>query len=206
MVPHCVLFVSSSPQGSASHSVPIAQAFVESLGPEVRVDWLDVFDLRPFSARHAEAKMAAVARQPIPVRAAPEWAQVQELGERVRGADTLVFAVPMWNGGIPWALKLFIDTVTQPGIAFRFDPATGYHGLLGGRRAVVVYASRVFAPGVPPAFGSDHQSTYLRWWLEFCGITEVHELRLQPTYPTVDLDARRREVLDRARELGRRLR
>jgi FMN-dependent NADH-azoreductase len=206
MVPHSVLFVSSSPQGSASHSVPIARAFVESLGPEVHVDWLDVFDLKPFSARHAEAKMAIIARQPIPARAAPEWAQVQELGERVRGADTLVFAVPMWNGGIPWALKLFVDTVTQPGIAFRFDPATGYHGLLGGRRAVVVYASRVFAPGVAPAFGSDHQSTYLRWWLEFCGITEVHELRLQPTYPTADFDARRRDVLDRARELGRRLR
>jgi FMN-dependent NADH-azoreductase len=146
--------------------------------------------------------MAVIAGRPVPPHAAADWAQVQHVAARVQAADTLVFAVPMWNGGIPWALKLFVDIVTQPGIAFRFDPASGYHGLLGGRRAVAVYASRVFTPGAPPAFGADHQSTYLRWWLEFCGIDEVHELRLQPTFPTADFADRVEETLTRARELA----
>jgi len=44
------------------------------------------------------------------------------------------------------------DTVTQPGVAFRFDPQTGYHGLLDGRRAVPVYTSQVYRPGVTAAF------------------------------------------------------
>jgi FMN-dependent NADH-azoreductase len=198
--------VTASPRDGVSHSVSIAEAFVEALGSGVHVDRVDAFNLQPFGARHADAKMAVIAGKPVPSHALTEWAQVQELGERVRAADTLVFAVPMWNGGIPWALKLFVDIVTQPGIAFRFDPASGYHGLLSGRRAVCVYASRVFAPGMPPAFGSDYQSTYLRWWLRFCGIRDVHEFRLQPTYPTADFDARLRDVLTQARELAAHLR
>jgi FMN-dependent NADH-azoreductase len=206
MVPQSVLLVTASPHDGASHSVAIAETFLEALGSRVRVDRLDAFDLKPFGARHAEAKMAVIAGGQVPTDARAEWAQVQELGNRVRAADTLVFAVPMWNGGIPWALKLFIDIVTQPGIAFRFDPASGYHGLLGGRRAVCVYASRVFAPGVRPAFGSDYHSTYLRWWLGFCGIRDVHEFRLQPSYPNAEFEARLRDVLAQARELAGNLR
>jgi FMN-dependent NADH-azoreductase len=198
MVPENVLLITASPRGADSYSVPIAEALVEALGHEVRVDRLDAFELAPFGARHAEAKMAVIARQPVPEHAAAEWAQVQALGARVTAAALLVFAVPMWNGGIPWALKLFIDTVTQPGIAFRFDPETGYHGLLGGRRAVTVYASRVF-----PRFGPDHQSTYLRWWLRFCGIEEIHELRLQPTYPAPDLERAIAQARDLAGSLAR---
>jgi len=201
-----LLFVTASPRGDDSDSIPLAEAFLDhyrSRRPGVETDRLDVFtDLAPFDARHARAKMAVIARQPVPETAAQDWAQVLAIAARVQAADTLLFAVPMWNGGIPWAPKLFIDIVTQPGIAFRFDPATGYHGLLGGRRAVTVFTSRVWAQHVPPAFGADHQSSYLRWWLEYCGITEIHELRLQPTYPTADFHDRRGLAAARARELA----
>ena len=114
----------------------------------------------------------------------------------------MLAAVPMWNGGIPWALKLFIDTVTQPGLAFSFDPETGYTGLLGGRRAVVVYTSQVFSPGVPEAFGTDFQSTYFEM-ARFVGIDRIETLRLQPTYAgDPGLAARREQVLREARELA----
>jgi FMN-dependent NADH-azoreductase len=167
------------------------------------IDRLDVFaELPQFAAAGTAAKMAVIAGVPIPADARAEWRRVELLAARVQAADTLVFAVPMWNSGNPWALKLFVDIVTQPGIAFRFDPATGYEGLLGGRRAVTAYSSQVFAPGVAAAFGNDFHSTFFRSWLRFCGIDEVHELRLQPTYPTPDLDARRAAVLERATALG----
>ena len=178
-----VLLINSSPRGAESRSLRLAQAFLDAYRttvPAVEVDCLDTFtDLAPFGQRQVAAKMALIAREAIPDTAAREWADVVDVAARVQAADTLVFAVPMWNGGIPWSLKLFIDTVTQPGIAFSFDPANGYRGLLGGRRAVAMYTSRVYAPGVAPAFGIDHQSTYLQWWLRYCGITDIHELRLQ---------------------------
>jgi FMN-dependent NADH-azoreductase len=204
-----LLFVTASPRGHDSDSISLAEAFLDHYcrwRPGVEIDRLDTFiDLPAFAARHAHAKMSMIANQPVPETAASDWAQVLAVAARIQAADTLLFAVPMWNGGIPWALKLFIDIVTQPGIAFRFDPASGYHGLLSGRRAITIYTSRVFTPGAPAAFGIDHQSTYLRWWLEYCGIDNIHELRLQPTYPTTDLHHRRSLAITQAQELARQL-
>ncbi|MEV3903813.1 NAD(P)H-dependent oxidoreductase [Mycobacterium sp. NPDC050551] len=185
-----MLLVNASPRGEDSHSLRLANRFLDAYcmnQADVAVDRLDTFsDLAPFGQGQVDAKMAVITRRPVPEEAAGDWAKVLDVAARVQLADTLVFAVPMWNGGIPWSLKLFIDTVTQPGIAFTFDPAIGYRGLLGGRRAVTIYTSRVYAPGVSPAFGVDHQSAYLRWWLEYCGITDIHELRLQTLTPDED--------------------
>lgn len=206
--PERILRVDASPLAGASHSIPLADAFIEEYAKHrpVEVDRVDAFaDLAPFGPRQAEAKMAVIAGEPVPDADAGAWEAVQALGERVRAADLLLFAVPMWNGGIPWTLKLFIDIVTQPGLAFSFDPERGYSGLLGGRRAVPIYVSRVYAPGVAPWFGVDHQSSYLRWWLEYVGIEAIHELRFQPTFPSADFDARRERALAEARELAARL-
>lgn len=200
-----LLFVTASPR-EESHSVHLADAFLDtycSALPELEVDRLNTFtDLPSFGAQHVSAKMAVIAREPVPEAASRNWAEVLEVADRVRAADTLLFAVPMWNGGIPWSLKLFIDIVTQPGVAFSFDPSTGYTGLLGGRRAVVAYTSRVYAPDVAPAFGADHQSTYFDWWLRYCGIDEVHELRLQPTFPGQAFAAERERATAEAQTLA----
>jgi len=189
--------------------VRLAEAFLEnycSALPNVKVDRLNTFtDLPTFGPRHVSAKMAVIAREAVPEAVSENWAEVLEVAVRVQAADTLLFAVPMWNGGIPWSLKLFIDIVTQPGVAFSFDPATGYTGLVGGRRAVVVYASRVYAPNVAPAFGVDHQSTYFNWWLQYCGIVDIHELRIQPTFPGEKLDAERERATDCAQTFAQTL-
>jgi FMN-dependent NADH-azoreductase len=138
--------------------------------------------------------------------AADAWREVLALGERVAAADALVLAAPMWNATVPWTLKLFIDTLTQPGVAFGFDPETGYHGLLGGRRAVVLATSHVYAPGVPRAFGVDFHVPYLEHWLEMCGYDPIDVVRLQPTWPGApDLDARRAAAREEAAALGREL-
>ena len=200
-----LLLVTASPR-SESHSVRLAETFLDTFCdavPDVEVDRLNTFtDLPSFGADHVSAKMAVIARQPVPEASSQNWAEVLAVADRVRAADTLVFAVPMWNGGIPWSLKLFIDIVTQPGVAFSFDPATGYTGLLGGRRAVVAYTSRVYASGVPAPFGADHQSTYFDWWLRYCGIDDIHELRLQPTFPGAAFDAEQQRATARAQNLA----
>jgi FMN-dependent NADH-azoreductase len=203
-----VLFVTASPR-EESHSVRLAEAFLEtycSALPNTEVDRLNTFtDLPAFGAGHVSAKMAVIGRERVPEAASKNWAEVLDVAARVQAADTLLFAVPMWNGGIPWSLKLFIDIVTQPGVVFSFDPATGYTGLLGGRRAVVAYTSRVYALGVPQAFGVDHQSTYFGWWLRYCGIDDIRELRLQPTFPGKKFDAERERAMVEAQTVARTL-
>ena len=61
------------------------------------------------------------------------WSQVETVFKRFAAADVYVINTPLWNNGIPYALKQFIDLVTQPGWTFGFDPASGYKGLMTGK-------------------------------------------------------------------------
>lgn len=202
-----LLFVDASPRGDDSESRRLATAFLDGFrvaAPGAVVDRIDLFsESQPaFGRAAADAKMSVIAGRTPEGGEAEAWSDVLELAERVRAARTLLFSVPMWNAGIPWALKRLIDTISQPGVAFTFDPATGYHGLLGGRRAVALYTSAVYSPGVPPAFGVDFHSTYLEYWLDFVGIQELVAVRLQPTFADGTLDARRRTAAAEARAAG----
>ena len=94
--------------------------------------------------------------------------------------------------------------MTQPGLLFGFDPTVGYSGMLKGKRATVVYTSGVYAPGVPPAFGIDHHSTYFDDWLRLIGITQITSVRYQPTLLTADPGAGLAAAQEQATQAGRR--
>ncbi len=205
-----VLLINASPRRQASESLRIAQELVGELlatDPRLALDRLELFENPPpaFGALAALAKMDVIAGRAVAPERRQEWEHALQTAQRLSDAELWVLAVPMWNSGLPWPLKALIDTVTQPGVAFRFDPQIGYQGLLGGRRAVTVYTSQVYSPDGPAAFGVDHQSTYLNWWLEFVGVEQVGEIRLQPTFPDESLPGRREIALEQARKLGRRL-
>jgi FMN-dependent NADH-azoreductase len=209
-MPNRLLLVTASPRREESESLRLAAALVEAFGSAGggEVDTLDLFaePLEPIATVQARAKMAVVGGGAPPDTTTESWREVLALGQRVAAADALVLAAPMWNATVPWALKLFIDTLTQPGVAFRFDPDTGYHGLLGGRRAVVLATSHVYAPGRPPGFGADFHTAYLEYWLDMCGFGPVDVVRLQPTWPGApDLAARRAAARQEAAALGREL-
>jgi FMN-dependent NADH-azoreductase len=114
---------------------------------------------------------------------AEAWAAARNVFQRFDTADRVLFSVPMWNGGIPYVLKQFIDVISQPGWIFDVDPATGYTHLLSGRdkRVAVVYSSAVWGPDLGPEFGTDFQSTYFTDWLRWTGLTEISEIRYHPT-------------------------
>jgi FMN-dependent NADH-azoreductase len=87
----------------------------------------------------------------------------------------------MWNFGIPYKLKHFIDVLVQPGLTFSFTPSEGYKGLVTGKPAVAIYArGGAYGPG-SGAEGYDSQSAYLRQVLGFIGITGIQEVFVEPT-------------------------
>ena len=65
-----------------------------------------------------------------------------KIAEHFKSADKYVFSLPMWNFGIPYKLKHFIDVLVQPGLTFSFSPETGYKGLVTGKPAVVDLRAR----------------------------------------------------------------
>lgn len=56
----------------------------------------------------------------------------------------------MWNSGIPYMLKQWIDIISQPGRLFEFTPQARYHGLIRGKTAASIYTSGVYSPEAPP--------------------------------------------------------
>lgn len=204
-----LLYVVGSPRGGNSESTAIANTFLEAYrdaNPALEVDTLDLWrePLPLYGKAGAEAKMSVFAGRRPAGEQGDAWADVLRVFERFNAADRYLFTVPMWNHGVPWPLKHLIDTITQPGLIFAFDPEKGYTGLLTGKKAAVVYTSGVYGPGRDPAFGADFHSTYFNDWLRFAGIEDVSDVRFQPTIATADPDALREAAHAEARRLGAR--
>jgi FMN-dependent NADH-azoreductase len=130
------------------------------------------------------------------------WHRARLAFERFAAADLYLFSLPMWNAGIPYIAKQFIDVVSQPGMVFGFDPERGYTGLLDGRRAVVVYTSAVYGEGRPPSFGSDFQQPYFEDWLSWAGIADVSSIAFRPNLAVTDAGPGRRAAHDAAHRAG----
>lgn len=181
-----LLYIKASPRGEASKSSAIADAYLAALlakHPSLEVDVLDLGteQLPEFDGDKAAAKLAIITRQTHTLTQRNAWDEITVIANRFKSADIYLLAVPMWNGGIPYKLKQYIDIVHQPSLLFRLDPENGYFGLLQNRRAVLVLTSGVYGPNMPtPAFGVDHHSTYLRSWLNQAGVTDVEIVRFQP--------------------------
>ena len=177
-----LLYIVGSPRESASESSNIANAFVKQYketNPGAVVDELNLWKekISAFDGNKAAAKMTFLGFGTLEGKLKTAWDEVVEIANRFIAADDYLITIPMWNGGIPWALKQYIDTVSQPGLTFGFGP-DGYFPLLKDKRACVVYTSGVYSPELPKPFGLDFQVSYMNWWLELVGVAAVHNVTL----------------------------
>jgi FMN-dependent NADH-azoreductase len=204
-----LLHISASPRGAASESLQIAEHFLDAVRdvrPNVEIDTFNLWDgtLPPFGPAAAGAKMAVFAGQTPTGEQAAAWQAAKDTFDRFAAADEYLFTVPMWNHGIPYILKQFIDVVSQPGMVFAFDPDAGYTGLLTGKKAAVIHTSAVYGPGRPPSFGEDFQAPYLDSWLRWIGIDDITTVEFRPNLATADAATDRERAHAVARDAGKR--
>ena len=95
-------------------------------------------------------------------------AESDALVAELQAADVIVFGVPIYNFGVPAALKAWVDMIARARVTFRYTP-NGPEGLLKGKKAYIVIASG----GVPVDSPADFATPYLRHALKFVGITDV---------------------------------
>jgi FMN-dependent NADH-azoreductase len=135
---------------------------------------------------------------------AAAWRAARSTFERFAEADQYVFSVPMWNAGIPYVLKQFIDVVSQPGMVSPSIPSWATPASSrAARRPWCTPASAVYGPGRPPSFGADFQAPYLRDWLNWAGIADVTEIAFRPNLATVDAEAGRQAAHAAARDAAK---
>ena len=138
--------------GQGSHIQVTTRDLAQGI-PFISEDWIDANFTDP--AQRSKQQRATLAYSD---------ALVQELME----ADVLVIGAPIYNFGIPAALKAWIDLIARARLTFRYGE-NGPIGLLTGKRAYLLMASG----GTPVGSAIDFASTYLRHALAFVGITQV---------------------------------
>jgi FMN-dependent NADH-azoreductase len=203
-----LLHISASPRGARSESLALAKSFLDvyrELHPEDEVTEWDLWDgtLPEFGPAAAAAKMDVFAGLEPTGAGADAWRAAGAAFRRFADADKYLFSVPMWNAGVPYILKQFIDVVSQPGMVFGFDGELGYTGLVTGRKAAVLYTSAVYGQGRGPAFGADFQAPYFDDWLRWAGITDITAVTLRPNLATTEVEAKRSRAIAEATEAAK---
>lgn len=139
----------------AAHSAHrvITRDLADTPLPQITEDWVNA-NFTPADARtDAQRQVLALSD-----------ALVAEL----QAADTVVIGLPVYNFGVPAALKAWIDLVARAGVTFRYTDQ-GPEGLLKGKRVIVAMASG----GTEAGSAIDFATPYLRFILGFLGITDV---------------------------------
>jgi FMN-dependent NADH-azoreductase len=184
--PRRLLHIEASPRGERSRSSAVARHLIDRLGV-AEVERLNLFDadLPAFDGAAIEGRYALIGGEVVAPEIAADWATIRAHVDHLLSFDTWLISTPMWNFGLPYRLKHYIDLVTHPGMTFAVEP-TGITGLAAGRTVIIIGSGALDTrPGSAMA-DHDHQIAYLRRWLAFIGVEDVHVITISPTYGDPD--------------------
>ncbi len=180
-----LLHILASPRVE-SYSTRVADAFLDSYRrarPDDEVETLDLFqaDIPPFHAPQAKAKYAVMGGQAPRDEAEAAWQPVVKTINHFKGFDKYVLSSPMWNFGIPYRLKQYIDVIVQPSLTVGFSKEKGFVGLVAGRPLMLILARGSVYQSGNPCETFDFQESYLRSIFGFIGFTDIRTIYIQGT-------------------------
>ena len=186
-----LLHIISTPRGLASNTARVSNVLIEALlekYDDLTVRTLDLFnaDLPAVAGKNIETKYMLMTGQAPDDSSKSSWREIEKNIEQFLEADIYVLTVPMWNFGIPYALKYYIDAIVQPGYLFRYDEMGRPEGLALGKKMLCV-TSRGGDYSSGPMQAYDFVETYLRTIFGFVGITDIHFFNAQPMDVTLEL-------------------
>ena len=128
-----LLHIQTSPRGSRSASQAVAEHFIDSYRNTHRggtVETLNVWQARlpEFDGATINAKYAIVHGQPHSPDQVHAWKAVARLADHFKSADKYIVSLPMWNFGIPYKLKHYIDLLAALQTAKRWNWRRNFDG------------------------------------------------------------------------------
>lgn len=179
-----LLHIIATPRGLASNTGRISSCLLEGLHErydDLEVATLDLFsaDLPAVAGVNIKTKYALMTGQPVDQAARTSWSEIEKTIEQFLDADRYLLTVPMWNFGIPYALKYYIDAIVQPGYLFKYNEFGQPEGLVLDRTMVVVTSRGAdYSQGYLASL--DFVESYLRTIFGLVGITDVTFFNAQP--------------------------
>jgi len=174
-----ILHLDASPRAARSLSRRLSQQFVDAWrahGPHDRVIRRDLAADPPPHVTEAwiAAAFTPADQRDTAMREALAWSDVA-IAE-IEAADLIVMGTPMYNYGMPSALKAWFDQVIRVGRTFTFDLRRGdwpIEPILAGKRLVVLSARGEFGfmPGGVRA-GRNQLDPHIATCAPFLGVAE----------------------------------
>lgn len=165
-----VLVVTASLNGEKGNSVKLANQFIEQLNNENQYI-VEKLDLANESLGHLSQQEMAAWGVDEEARNEQE-AALASISDgyisRIKQADLIVLALPMYNFDSPSVVKAFFDRLARAGITFSYSE-NGPVGLIKNKKAVVIFARGGNYEGT----AMDTQTPYVKNFLGFLGIKDV---------------------------------
>jgi len=202
-----ILHIIASPREDASHSLQVAQVFLQNIKhnyPDLILDELNLAkeDLPPLSVKNVSGKYVLLEGKDLFGRLKESWSEIIQYIEQFLSADFYVISTPMWNFNIPYMLKHYIDLIVQPKYLFR-HAKTGVEGLVKNKKMLVV-TSMGGSYDTETSRNFDFQEPYLRTIFGFIGIKEMAFIKVEgmDTGSEEQVKKRLEEALFEAQKLG----
>ena len=187
-----LLHIVATPRGHESNTIRVSNALLEELHEkhsDLTVKVLDLFkaDLPSVAGENIESKYKLMTGQQLDASHQESWKQIEANITRFLDADIYLITTPMWNFGIPYALKYYIDAIVQPGYLFRYNEQGYPEGLVHGKKMICVTSrGGDYSPNTPMNT-LDFVEPYLRAIFNFVGITDITFINAQPMDVTLDI-------------------
>jgi FMN-dependent NADH-azoreductase len=165
-----VLVVTASLNGASGNSVKLVEQFIEKLNAKYE-HIVERLDLATEDLSHlSQSEMAAwgVDEEARNEKEAALASISDGYISRIKQADLIVLALPMYNFDSPSVVKAFFDRLARAGVTFSYSE-NGPIGLIENKKAVVIFARGGAYQGTP----MDTQTPYVKNFLGFLGIKDV---------------------------------
>lgn len=177
-----ILNIVTSSKGQVSFSNQLSNAVIKklvSVYPEITVE---TFDLSKTPLPYLDETQIGAFFTPEEMHTAEQKEAIKSSNNAVKkliDADIIVIGVPLYNFGIPAALKGWVDQVSRAGVTFRYADGSP-KGLVANKKVYLSIASgAIFSEG--PFKSYDFAEPYLRAVLGFLGMTDVTTFRVEGT-------------------------
>ncbi|MFA6142653.1 MAG: NAD(P)H-dependent oxidoreductase [Candidatus Omnitrophota bacterium] len=179
-----LLHIIATPRGEESRTLRIAGAFIERFrkkNPACVIEEIDLYKeaLPDLTAKKVDGKYILLGGKDLPPEYEKAWKEIIFHIKRFLSADGYLISTPMWNFGIPYVLKHYIDVIAQPKYLFRYTDK-GAEGLAKGRKMVVVSSRGGDYSAASPMHSSDLLEPYLRTIFGLAGIADIAFINAQP--------------------------
>ena len=190
-----LLHIVATPREDHSGTLQVSRAFLQSMNaryPDLNIEEFNLFqrELPAVAGENIEAKYTLMMGQPLDKLHQESWKQIEDQIGHFLSADIYVISTPMWNFGIPYSLKFYIDAICQPGYLFRYDEFGRAIGLVNGKKMVCITSRGADYSEDSPYHAYDFVEPYLRTIFGFVGITDLSFINAQP----MDISPQLREM------------